>query len=125
MIAPDFAFAGTVTVSFVGDTTLNCAGTPLIVTDVVPVRFVPVTVTVAPGLAVRGCDLRDRRHGSRQRRKPFLTKIACPAGLSTFFSHACAAAWFGLFVTTAIAYVIFGCAHAGTLISDRCVGSIT
>ena len=58
VIGPDFAFAGIVNVSFVADTTLNFAGTPWIVTDVVPVKFVPVTVTVAPALALAGVDLR-------------------------------------------------------------------
>ena len=112
-------------VSFVAETTLNFAGTPWIVTDVVPVKFVPVSVTVAPTLAFAGATFVIVGTGAVSGRKPSLTKIAWPAGLSTLSIQACAAAWFGLFVTIAIAYVIFGCAHAGTLISVRCVGSIT
>ena len=49
VIVPDFAFAGTTNVSFVADTTLNFAGTPWIVTDVVPVKLVPVSVTATAG----------------------------------------------------------------------------
>ena len=37
VIVPVLAFAGTVNVSFVADTTLNLAGTPWIVTDVVQI----------------------------------------------------------------------------------------
>ena len=57
VIVPDFAFAGTVSVSFVADTTLILAGTPWIVTDVVPAKFVPVTVTFAPTVARAGVTL--------------------------------------------------------------------
>ena len=63
---PVFAFAGTVTVSFEVETILNFAGTPWKVTEVVPLRFVPVSVSVAPRRVLAGVDLRDRRHRRRQ-----------------------------------------------------------
>ena len=66
-------------------------------------KFVPVSVTFAPALALAGANLAIVGTGAVSGRKPFLTKIAWPAGLSTLSIHACAAAWFGLFVTIAIA----------------------
>ena len=52
--APDRAARGTVSVIFVGDSTLNFAGTPFTVTDVAPARLTPITVTFAPGFARNG-----------------------------------------------------------------------
>src|SRR5262249_4132112 len=49
VIEPVFAFVGTVIVSFDPETILNLAGMPWKVTEVVPVRFVPVTLIDAPG----------------------------------------------------------------------------
>jgi hypothetical protein len=54
VIIPLFALDGTTIVSFVGDTTLNFAGMPWNVTDVVPLRFVPVRASEVPGLAFEG-----------------------------------------------------------------------
>lgn len=55
VIAPFPALVGTTKVIVVGETTVNeAAGTPPIVTELAPVRFVPVMVTVAPGAAVVG-----------------------------------------------------------------------
>ena len=88
VIVPDFAFAGTTNVNFVAETTLNFAGTPWIVTDVVPVKFVPVRVTVLPGAACAGAILVIVGTGAVNGRKPSLTKIAWPAGLKTLLMKA-------------------------------------
>ncbi len=69
---PVLAFAGTVTVSFAAETTLNFAGTPWKVTEVVPFRFVPVIVSVAALLHLGRSRLRDRRHRGRERQEAVL-----------------------------------------------------
>src|SRR6202012_4184661 len=107
---PVFAFVGTTTVSFEPETTLNFAGTPLKVTDVVPAKFSPVTVTVTPGFAAFGATFVICGVAALIGRKPSLTKSAWPLLLSTLLTNACAAAWFELFETIASEQVIFGCA---------------
>jgi len=49
VIVPLLAVLGTVRVIWVGELTVKLAGTPLIVTLVAPVKFVPVTVTRVVG----------------------------------------------------------------------------
>ena len=51
---PVLAFCGTVTVSLRVDPTLNLAGTPWNVTDVVPLKFLPRRMSVAPGRVLPG-----------------------------------------------------------------------
>ena len=81
---PVFAFGGTVIVIFAGETTLNFAGTPWNVTEVVPLKFVPDDRDRRPGLAPSRARPCDRRHGRRDRQEAVLDAcIACPAGLST------------------------------------------
>ena len=55
VMAPVLAPAGTVTVSFVSEFTVNAgAFVPLKLTRVVPVKFVPVRTTTAPGGPIAG-----------------------------------------------------------------------
>ena len=99
---PVFAFAGTVTVSFTIEFTLNFAGTPWKVTDVVPLRFVPLIVSVAPRFTFAGVVFAIVGTGAVRGRKPSLTKIAWPPGLRIFATQAWAADWFALFAITHI-----------------------
>ena len=80
---PVFAFGGTVKVIFVLEATLNFAGTPWNVTEVVPLKFVPVSVRLAPRRVFFGRDLRDRGHRGSQRQEAVLDEHAWPAGLRT------------------------------------------
>ena len=77
---PVFALAGTVTVSFAVETILNFAGTPWKVTEVVPLRFVPVIVSVAPARTFAGATFAivgDRR---RQRQEAVLDEDRLTGG---------------------------------------------
>jgi hypothetical protein len=56
-IVPVFAPVGTFTVTLVAATVAGVAATPPKLTDVAPVRFVPVIVTVAPAPAEVGVKL--------------------------------------------------------------------
>jgi hypothetical protein len=78
VILPDCALAGTVRVSLVADTTLNFAGTPWIVTDVVLPRFVPVTVTLAPRRACVGVTFAIVGTRRRQRQEAVLDEQRLP-----------------------------------------------
>ena len=104
MIVPDVAFGGTTTTSFDGVTILYLAGTPLNVTDVVPLKFLPVIVTDDPALPFLGVTVTIAGTGAEIGRKPYFLIVAWPAGLSTLSMNACAAALFELFETIAIAY---------------------
>src|SRR3954452_19166115 len=103
VIAPVFALTGTVIVSFVPDTTLNLAGTPLNVTDVVPLRFVPLRETEIPGFPLVIESFVIVGTGAVIGRKPYLSIVAWPCLLSTLSMNACAAALFWLRATMAIA----------------------
>ena len=103
VIGPVFALAGMVSVILVPETILNVVAMPLIVTDVAPVKFVPVSVTFAPLFALSGVARAIVGTGALSGRNPCLSMVAWPYLLSTWLTNACAAAWFGLLVTTPIA----------------------
>ena len=103
---------------------MNFAGTPWNVTDVTPLKFLPRSVSVLPAFAFFGATFTIVGTGAVIVRKPYFSIHAWPAGLITLFTQACAAAWFGLFVTTAIAYAIFGWAQAGTVITVTSSGTV-
>jgi hypothetical protein len=79
-ILPLTAFCGTAVSTRVLETTLKTAEAPPIVTLVVPVRFVPVTVTVAPGCPALGEN--DDTVGGPETSKPD-AEVAVPHGVET------------------------------------------
>src|SRR5258706_749636 len=76
VITPERAFAGIVSVIVVGETILNFAATPWIVTDVVCVKFVPESVTVLPAFAFAGASFAIVGAAALSGRKPVLTTTA-------------------------------------------------
>src|SRR5262249_16313387 len=94
---------GMVTLSLFLDTITYFAGVPWKVTDVGPVKFVPVTVSFMPGLPFDADSLTIVGTGTEIGRKPYLSIVAWPCVLSTRSMKACAACLFGLFDTIAIA----------------------
>src|SRR5215470_3689758 len=78
LILPELAPAGTVAVIRVAELTVNAAGVPLNLTAVAPVKFTPVTTTLAPTAPVAGVNFVIR--GATVK---LVALVAVPPGVAT------------------------------------------